>query len=172
MIGSCPTWVITTPVFERKDGVDEDDYLNFYEDHDYSGTWPQWLDSLLMPGRWLDLGGLVCLADDFDIAVFVVSAVHGELVVYHLGKVEREDGRLILLTLAHDHWGNISRREGYDWPHWWFTIKATDPSVDTLLGGMLRSRHALVDASTAALQLVGGADVAADDDEMAGSVSK
>jgi hypothetical protein len=37
---------------------------------------------------------------------------------------------------------------------------------------MLRSRHVLVDVSTAALQLVGGADVAADDDEMAGSVSK
>jgi hypothetical protein len=114
----------------------------------------------------------VCLAADFNIAVFVVSAVHGGIVVYHLGDVQREDGALILLTLAHGHWGCISQRQGYNWPHWWFSIEATQPSVDTLLRGMLRSSHALVAASTVALQLVGGADVAADDDEMAGSVYK
>jgi hypothetical protein len=63
--------------------------------------------------------------------------VHGD---YHLGNVCRKDGRLILLTLAHGHWGSISPREAYynDWLHWWFSIKPTRPSVATLLGGMLR----------------------------------
>jgi hypothetical protein len=127
MIGSCPKWVITSPVAH--------DYLNLFEDHDYSGTWAQWLDSLLMPGRWLDLGALVCIANAFDFAVFVVSAVNGELVVYHLGEIKRKDGRLIFLTLAHGQWGTILPREGYYWPNWWFRMEATVHSVDFFGGG-------------------------------------
>ena len=131
-----------------------------------------------MPGRWLDYPALECIAEAFDAAAFVVSVVDRELVVYHLGDLEREDARVILLTLVHGHWGFISRKVGYYCPSWWFAVKETRPRLDTLLGGMLRSRHALVDASTAALQLVGGADDAADDDEVGrdefseGSVSK
>ena len=126
-----------------------------------------------MPGRWLDYPALGCIGDAFNIAVFVVSVVDRELVVYHLGDVEREDGRVILLALVHGHWGFIASREGYCCPNWWFLVRATRPRLDTL-----RSHHALVDASTAALQLVGGADDAADDDEVGrdefseGSVSK
>jgi hypothetical protein len=49
------------------------------------------------------------------------------------------------LALVHGHWAFIQGRERYYWPNWWFlTIRATRPSVDTSLGGMLRSRHALV----------------------------
>jgi hypothetical protein len=121
----------------------------------------------------LDTTALACLADAFEIYVCVVSVVRGDILVYHLGDVHREDNRIILLTLAHGHWGIIPRREGYYWPRWWFHIRPSHlERGDALLGGMLHSHPALVDASTAALQLVGGADVAADDDEMAGSVSK
>jgi hypothetical protein len=159
MIGSRPTWVITTPVVELNDDEVDDDYGNLFQDHDHYGTWPQWLDSLLMPGRWLDLPALGCIADAFDIYVFVVSVVHGEAGFYHLDdEVERQDGRVIALTLLHGHCG----------VHCTHTMLL----LAALVGGMLHSRHhALVDASTAALELVGGIDVAADDDEMSGSVS-
>jgi hypothetical protein len=47
------------------------------------------------------------------------------------------------LALVHGHWAFIQGRERYYWPNWWFLIiRATRPSVDTSLGGMLRSRHA------------------------------
>jgi hypothetical protein len=62
MIGPRPTWVITTLVIiGLVDDVNGDDYRNLYEDHDYSGTWPQWLDSVLMRGRWLDYPALCCI---------------------------------------------------------------------------------------------------------------
>jgi hypothetical protein len=114
----------------------------------------------------LDYPALVCIAEVFSIAILVISVVHGKLDVYHLGEVEREDGRVLPLALVHGHWAFIQGREDYYWPNWWFKIMPTCPSLDTLLGGMLYQHHARVDASTAALQLVvGGAD-AADDDEV------
>ena len=113
LTGPRPTWVISTPVSNLDDHVNDDDYLNVYEDHDYCGTWPQWLESLVLPGRWLDYPALQCIADAFDISVFVVSVVDRELDVYHLGHVERQDGRLIMLVLMNGHWGYIARREGY-----------------------------------------------------------
>jgi hypothetical protein len=166
IIGPCPTWVITAPVVIKLDDdeVNDDDCLINYE---YSGTWPQWLDSLLTPGRWLDYPALMCIAEAFDIAVFVVSVVDGDLNTYHLGDLERQDARVIFLTLMHGHWWYIGRKvvEGVHCycPNWWFDIR---PKPDTLLGGMLRSRRAIVDASTVALQLVGGTDDAVDDDEV------
>jgi hypothetical protein len=125
----------------------------------------------------LDYPALVCIAEVFKIAILVISVVDGELDMYNVGDVERKDGRVIALALVHGHWAFIQGREGYYWPTWRLAIMATRPSLDTLLGGMLCQRHARVDASTAALQLVGGAD-AADDDEVCrdefseGSVSK
>ena len=116
----------------------------------------QWLESLVLPGRWLDYTALQCIADDFVIFVFVVSVLDRELDVYHLGYVERQDGRLIMLVLMNGHWGYIARREGYYWPSCWFAVKKTRIGLDNLLGGILRSRPALVDASTAALQFGGG----------------
>jgi hypothetical protein len=50
--GPRPTWVISNSLTDLEDEYNQDDYyLNFFEDHDYSGTWPQWLDSLLMPDK-------------------------------------------------------------------------------------------------------------------------
>jgi hypothetical protein len=111
IIGPRPTWVITAPVMCLDDEVKDDDCLNLtYEDYDYSGTWPQWLDSLLTPGRWLDYLALLCIAEVFDIVVFVMSVVDGELDIYSLGDLERADAHVILLTLVHGHWGFICHR--------------------------------------------------------------
>jgi hypothetical protein len=79
--GPHPTWVLIALVINLDDEVNDTDYLNllFYEDYDYSGTWPQWLDSRLTPGRWLDYPALLCIAQAFDVAVLVVSVADGEL---------------------------------------------------------------------------------------------
>jgi hypothetical protein len=139
LTGSPPTWVITTPITNLDDHkFNKDHYLHFWQDHDHSGTWPQWLDSLLLPGRWLDYPALVCIAEVFKIAILVISVVDGELDMYHVGDVERKDGRVIALALVHGHWAFIQGREGYYWPSWWLSIKAIRPSVDTVLGGMFR----------------------------------
>jgi hypothetical protein len=126
----------------------------------------------------LDYPALVCITEVYKLSILVFSVVDGKLFTYHVGKdVQRPDGRVIALSLVHDHWAFIHGRENHYWPNWWLRLRATPPSLDTLLGGMLCQRHARVDASTAALQLVGGAD-AADDDEVGrdefseGSISK
>jgi hypothetical protein len=58
----------------------------------------------------LDYPALACIAEAFDIDIFVISVVDGELDIYRLGDLEREDAHVILLTLVHGHWGFICRR--------------------------------------------------------------
>jgi hypothetical protein len=96
--GPHPTWVLIALVINLDDEVNDTDYLNllFYEDYDYSGTWPQWLDSRLTPGRWLDYPALLCIAQAFDVAVLVVSVADGELDVYHLGDLDRTGKRVVM----------------------------------------------------------------------------
>jgi hypothetical protein len=68
---------------------------------------------------------------------------------------------ILLITLVHGHW--FAAELSKEWlacpcQNWWVDVEASPPRFHTLLGGMLRSCHALVDASTVALQLVDGAD--------------
>jgi hypothetical protein len=135
------TWVITTLIAptDLNDEFNKDDCLHFWQDHDHSGTWFQWLDSLLLPGRWLDYPSLVCIAEVFDIAILVISAVDGVLAMYHIGHVFRKDGRVLPLVLVHSHWTFIQVRQGEYWPSSWLSIQASRPLPHTLLGGsMLR----------------------------------
>jgi hypothetical protein len=146
------------------DALNKDDCLHFWQDHDHSGTWHQWHDSWELPGRWLDHPALVCIAEVFNVAILVVSVVHGKLDMYHFVHGLRKDGRVFPLALVHGNFEFIQVREGYYWPSSRLSIKPSRPFPHTLVGGMLRQRHARVDASTAALQLVGGGADVADDD--------
>jgi hypothetical protein len=129
-IGPSPTWTICNTGFE--------DGMEFPINHVHSGSWNEWLNSLLIAGRWLHLPALLCRAAALGFAAFIVEARENEIFCYHIGDIDRDGGVVVMLALHNSHWCIIKPRP-VPYPDWWFQVRPSWPDPDYLQGGMLKS---------------------------------
>jgi hypothetical protein len=108
--------------------------MEFPINHIHTGTWNDWLNSLTINGRWLDLPALLCLMGALDFSAYIVEARRNEIFCYHIGDINREDGSVIFLALHNGHWHVIKPRAADDYPAWWFQIPPTWPDSDSVSG--------------------------------------
>ena len=132
-IGPNPSWVVSSTIV-----VDD---VEVREQHDHTGSWREWLDSLHQPGRWLDLPALLCVAAAVDIAFFIVSASQGSLAFYHIGDVHRADQKVAMMALYNSHWVAILPRQDVPFPDWWLRVENSWPNADRILGGLSVSEN-------------------------------
>ena len=126
-IGIHFSWTICTTGFE--------DGMEFPVNHYHTGSWNEWLNSLLINGRWLDLPALLCLAGALDFAAFIVEARNGFIFCYHSRDIDRDDGLCVMLALHNGHWNIIKPRPEHPYPEWWFNVKPPWPDPEHLRGG-------------------------------------
>jgi hypothetical protein len=127
-IGPNPTWVVTSTVVVAN-------VVGIRQDHDHTGSWCEWLNSIHQQGRWLDLPALLCVAGALDIAVLIVSVSQGYRSLYHIGDVLRTDQRVVRLGLHNSHWVVILPHHDLPFPNAWLLLGNEWPNADRILGG-------------------------------------
>jgi hypothetical protein len=126
-LGTHPTRTICTTAMDGDEA--------YPVNHAHSGTWDDWLNSLTINGRWLDLPALLCLMGALDFAAYIVEARHGQILCYHLGDINRDDWSVIYLGLHNGHWHFIKPRSTEYYPEWWFETPPTWPNAESINGG-------------------------------------
>jgi hypothetical protein len=104
------------------------------EIHHHTGDWADWLNSLTIRGRWLDLPSLLCALGAFNCAAFVIEARDGEMLCYHFGDIKRQDGAVLYLALHNRQWYFIRPRSTAFYPAWWHDLPPSWPDLDLFTG--------------------------------------